>query len=113
MDDLVCWCSAAAGRGCPIDLPSRLMPLMDELEAVRCPSLGPGGTASLEFSTGSLLHLPPPQMIDDTIKDFDPAHVRQFLKRDLDGVVITTLSERMKAVRLPAPHLRQAALSRH
>jgi hypothetical protein len=52
-------------------------------------------------------------MIDDTIKDFDPAHVRQFLKRDLDGVVITTLSERMKAVRLPAPHLRQAALSRH
>jgi hypothetical protein len=34
MDDLVCWCSAAAGRGCPIDLPSRLMPLMDELEAV-------------------------------------------------------------------------------
>ena len=52
-------------------------------------------------------------MIDDTIKDFDPAHVRQFLKRDLDGVVITTLSERMKAVRPFAPHLRQAALSRN
>ena len=45
-------------------------------------------------------------MIDDTIKDFDPAHVRQFLKRDLDGVVIATLSERMKAVRPFAPHSR-------
>ena len=51
-------------------------------------------------------------MIDDTIKDFDPAHVRQFLKRDLDGVVITTLSERMKAVRLPASHSHKAP-SRH
>ena len=96
LDDLVCWCS---GRGCPIDLPTRLMPLMDELEAVRrCPLAGP--------QTGAHRCPPPPpltipQMIDDTIKDFDPAHVRQFLKRDLDGVVIVTLSERMKAVRCP------------
>ena len=49
LEELVCWCSG--GRGCPLDLAARLLPLMDDLEA----------------------------MIDETIKEFDPLHVRQFL----------------------------------
>ena len=47
LEELVCWCSG--GRGCPLDLAARLLPLMDDLEA----------------------------MIDATIKEFDPLHVRR------------------------------------
>ena len=49
LEELVCWCNG--GRGCPLDLAARLLPLMDDLEA----------------------------MIDDTIEEFDPLHVRQYL----------------------------------
>ena len=58
LEELVCWCNG--GRGCPLDLAARLLPLMDDLEA----------------------------MIDETIKEFDPLHVRPCLYPTITRILV-------------------------